>query len=217
MMAPLRRLLMPVLLVPWLWFPDTGYGDPQSAADLLARFRQTYPIEFRYTETRRLELMSEPWKGSGYLFSDPDGTLVKLQIAPERLIMAIVGDTMVYYESATRRRQSAPLSYAGPMAEQIKMFRAILQGRAAELEAGFELRPRGEGGRWALTLAGKTAVEGTAAPMRIELSGDDAGRRRHIRIHDASGDETEYAMEQSRAGSVLELPIRQLVSEATGK
>jgi len=216
MMSALRLVLARVVLVPWLWIPAAGLCDPP-AAELLARFWQTAPLEFRYTETRRLELMAEPWKGSGYLFSAPDGTLVKLQIAPERLIMAIVGDTMVYYESATRRRQSAPLSYAGPMAEQIRTFRAILQGRGAELETGFDMLSRGEGERWSLTMRGKTPVEDTAAPVRIEISGTHDGRRRHIRIHDASGDETEYAMEQSRAGSVLELPIRQLVSEATGK
>jgi hypothetical protein len=163
-----------------------------------------------------MELLTEPWKGSGYLFSTPDGTLVKLQIAPERLIMAIVGDSMYYYDSSSQRRQSAPLSYAGPMADQIMMFRAIIQGRSAELAPGYDIRAEARDAGWALTLNGKAQATGVT-PARMEITGEENGRRRHIRIQQADGDETEYVMQQNRDGSILELPIRQLIAEATGR
>jgi hypothetical protein len=176
--------------------------------------RQGAPMEFRYTETRRLELMAEPWKGSGYLYSTPEGTLVKLQTAPERLIMAIVDDAMIYYESASRRRQSAPLSYAGPMAEQIKAFRAIIQGRLSELETAYVIQSKARGSQWTLRLESKSPPP-AGAPVQVEMSGEH--RKRRILLRQGDGDQTEYLLEQGRQGPSLELPIRQLISEAKGK
>ncbi|QSA98865.1 outer membrane lipoprotein carrier protein LolA [Methylococcus sp. EFPC2] len=210
--------LKPALLALLLSFglPGTGSCEAPSAEDLLARFAQSAPLEFRYRETRKLELMDRPWKGSGYLYSTPEGTLVKLQIEPERLIMAIAGDSLYYYDSASLRRQSAALSQAGPMGEQIKAFRAIVQGRSQELAPLYSLRSDNQAGRWRLALATKAPAQG-GAPARIEISGDEKRKsRRQVHIVQADGEETDYAMEQGRAGPEIELAIRRLLSEAKG-
>ncbi|MGZ8244643.1 LolA-related protein [Methylomagnum sp.] len=192
-----------------------AWADP-SATELLNRFRQAAPVEFRYQETRRLELLDQPWRGAGYLLSAPDGTLVKLQTAPERVVMAISGDRMYYYDAAHQQRQSAPLAYAGEMAEQIGTFRAIIQGRAEELAADYDIRAESKDQRWTLRLDGKTdAAEEPAT--RIEISGDETQGQRRIAIHPPTGEDTEYSLDKSREGAAVEAPLRQLVSEAAGE
>lgn len=190
-------------------------AEPREAPELLARLRQTVPVEYRYEETRTLELMAAPWKGKGYLYSAPDGTLIKLQISPDRAIMAIAGERMIYYDDATDQRQSAPLAYAGPMAEQIRSFRAILQGRAPDLGAVYDIRAEVSGKAWKLKLSRKAPGEG--APIaNIEMSGADEMRRQHILIEQADGENTRYTLEKSREGEVLAAPMRGLLAEAMG-
>jgi hypothetical protein len=209
MIRPLAVRLMAAAL---LLMPDAALPD---SPDPLQRFRQTAATQYRYEETRTLELMAAPWKGKGYLLSSPDGTLVKLQLSPERIIMAISGERMMYYDSAHGQRQSAPLGQGGPMAEQVGAFRAILQGRTAELRSGYDIRTETRDKRWTLHLAGKARKAGEPPPV-LEISGDENLRRRHILIRQPDGEKTEYALEKSAEGKHLEPWIKDLVAEASG-
>lgn len=202
------------LLLTTLLLPSAAFSEAQKPAEILARFHRTVAEEYRYRETRTLELMTAPWQGKGYLYSAPDGTLIKLQLAPERAIMAISGERMIHYDDARDRRQSAPLAAAGSMAEQIRSFRAILQGRADELEAAYDLRAETTGKAWTLRLTGKPRPEGEPAPT-IEMSGE--GGKRRIVIERGDGEKTEYVLEKAREGQVLEGPMRGLLVEALGE
>jgi choline dehydrogenase-like flavoprotein len=208
-LAALRLMLVPVLLMPALGFPE-----PPDSSHVLESFRQTAAAEYRYEETRTLEMMAAPWKGSGYLFSSPDGTLIKLQLAPEKVIMAISGDRMLYYDAAHGERQSASLSFAGPMAEQIGTFRAILQGRAEELKAAYDIRSEIHGKHWTLRLTAKER-DGDEPGLAVEISGDTDQPRRHIAIQQPDGEKAVYVMEKTGEGKQLEAPMQRLLSEAT--
>jgi hypothetical protein len=100
------------------------------------------------------------------------------------------------------------------MAEQITTFRAILQGRAEELAAGYDIRAESKDKRWLPRLDGKTDSTDELG-TRIEISGDEG--QRHIAIHAPDGEDTEYTLDKSREGSSLEAQLRQLVSEAAGE
>jgi hypothetical protein len=207
----LRLMLIPALLMPAMGFPE-----PPDTLNVLESFRQTAAAEYRYEETRTLEMMAAPWKGSGYLFSSPDGTLIKLQLSPDKAVMAISGDRMLYYDAAHGQRQSAPLSFAGPMAEQIGTFRAILQGRAEELMSAYDIRSEIRGKHWKLRLTAKEYGDGEPG-LAVEISGDAAQLRRHIAIQQPDGEKTEYVMEKTGEGKHLEKPIQRLLSEALGE
>jgi hypothetical protein len=195
--------------------PCPGFATPPNPADPLEGFRQTQAIEFRYRETRHLELLAKPWQGAGYLFSTPDGKLIKLQLSPERVVMAISGDRMYYYDYLRGERHSAPLAQAGAMAQQVGIFRAILQGRSDELRAGYELRTESGNKNWTLRLIGKTPLDANSRPA-FEISGGRNPARRVIAIRQPDGEKTDYVLEQAAVGKHLETWIEQLVQEARG-
>jgi hypothetical protein len=216
MRTGLKSLALRLMLAPALLMPATGFPEPPDASNVLESFRQTAAAEYRYEETRTLDMMAAPWKGSGYLFSSPDGALIKLQLAPEKAIMAISGDRMLYYDAAHGQRQSAPLSFAGPMADQIGTFRAILQGRTEELKAAYDIRSEIRGKHWTLRLTAKE--HGDDEPgLAVEISGDANQPRRHIVIQQPDGEKADYVMEKTGEGKHLEAPMQRLLAEATGE
>ncbi len=187
-------------------------ADDAQVRELLDRVRQTGAARFHYQETRKLELATEAWNGEGYLLSGADGSLVKLQLKPSRVIMAIADDQMVYWDPEQKQRHSAPLSYGGP-AEQIRVFRAILQGRSEELQGAYRFAAETRGQQWLLTMTPNGDQVGADAPT-IEISGaaDDGTRRLSIRQPD--GDATEYRM--TKAADDAAPDIRSLLREAIG-
>ncbi len=69
--------------------PMTTLGGEPELQALLGRIRQSGSAEFHYEEIRKLELASSPWQGQGNMLSGADGSLVKQQLQPTRVIMAI--------------------------------------------------------------------------------------------------------------------------------
>lgn len=210
-----RAFFLPLLLA--LFLPLAGLAGEQDAADLLRDLRPTAgAAEFRYEETRVLELVAAPWHGWGYLLSGADGSLVKLQMFPQRVVMAIVGDRMWYYDHDQNQRRSAPLGAAGAMQQQIAAFRSILQGRADELRGLYTLDAKRQGGHWTLHLAAKAKPAGTGVAS-LEMSGEERGTHRNLRIVEADGESTEYRLEKTNEGQSVELTIQRLLGEATGE
>lgn len=198
-------------LLPWAVLAES---DPWSM--LQDRFRPGTAAEFRYEETRTLDLMAAPQRAQGYLLSAADGTLVKLQLAPHRIIMAISGDRMYYYDAAQGQRRSAPLSYAGDALEQIAVFRAILQGRAGELRSRYDLIADRHGDLWNLRLTARSKIDGTGLES-IAISGRADVGKRQVSIRQADGDATEYSLERTGEGGGLEFSVQRLLQEAAGE
>jgi hypothetical protein len=185
----------------WLlaFLPMTGQADPTQPTDLLARIRQSGHAQFRYQETRQLELASTPWHGQGYMLSGADGSLVKLQLQPTRIIMAITQEHMYYWDPAQNQRHSAPLDYADPAAEQIKVFRSILQGQIEQLQANYDFSADNHSQHWTLRLTPKPEQADAEIPT-IEISGDQDDQQRRISIRQADGESTEYRMLKTSEG-----------------
>lgn len=208
----MRRAVL-VLLALW---PLTGRAGEDVQA-LLGRIRQPGVAEFRYEETRRLELASAPWHGQGYLFSSADGSLVKLQLLPKRVIMAIVeGRQMLYFDPEQKQRHAASVSQAGPAAAQITLFRAILQGHAEELKPTYDFAAQTRGQHWTLSLRPKPGQADADAPT-VEFSGDGAAGKRRVAIRQPDGESTEYLLEKTDEGGQLEYSIQRLLVEAAGE
>jgi hypothetical protein len=196
--------------------PVAGLADEAGLADLLGRIRQSGPAEFRYEETRKLELASSLWQGQGYMLSGADGSLVKLQLLPKRVIMVIAEGRMYYWDPEQKQRHTAPLGHAGQASGQITVFRTILQGHAEELKPTYDFAPEKHGKRWTLRVTpkpGQSDEDGSS----IEISGDENERKRQILIIQPDGESTEYRMEKTAEGQRLEYSIQRLLLEAAGE
>lgn len=199
------------MLLTLLW-PLAALAD-EALPQVLARLRQDGEGKFQYQETRTLELATAPWQGQGYMLTDGKGSLVKLQLAPQRVIMAVSQQRLYYYDPSLQQRHELPLDYADPAAGQIVVFRSLLQGRSEDFQADYAFAAEQHDAFWRLTLTPKTGHE-TAA--RIEIAGDDRVRSRQITILQADGDSTVYRIEPLPVPQAASVSIDGLLREAVG-
>ena len=198
-----------------LMLPILSWADDAVLSDVLMRIQQTGPAKYQYQETRQMELLDAPVQAQGYMLTDAEGTLVKLQLQPSRVIMAIAGQSMFYWDPAQHQRHSAPLASAGPAAQQIAVFRSILQGRIEELRAAYDFAAENHGKQWILRLTPKPDQGGSDSP-NIEIAGDAEHQQRQIVIRQADGDSTEYLISKAADEQASEYTISRLLREATG-
>lgn len=201
----------------WLlaFLPLAGFADESGSTELLARIRNSGAAKFRYEETRKLELAASPWHGQGYMLSDAGGILVKLQLKPKRVVMAITDQRMYYWDPEQQQRHSAPLASGGPAAKQITVFRTILQGHAEELQSAYDVASEKHGKHWTLRMTPKAGQNDQDAPS-IEISGDEDDKQRQILISQPDGESSEYRMVKASENQVQEYSVPRLMQEVIG-
>jgi hypothetical protein len=189
-------------------------GEPELQA-LLARIRQNGSAEFHYEETRKLELASSPWQGEGNMLSSVDGSLVKQQLKPTRILMAIAEGRMYYWDPEQNQRHTASLGQSGQAADLITVFIAILQGHADELKPSYDFIAEQHSKHWTLRLTPKLDQNDENTSI-IEISGDEDENKRQILIRQPDGESTEYRMTKTSEGRKPESSIQRLLLEAIG-
>jgi len=199
-----------------LFAPILGFADDSKLTELLAHIRQTGPAQYQYQETRQLELATSPWQGQGIMLTDGNGSLVKLQLQPTRVIMAITNDSMIYWDPEQDQRHTMPIAYAGPAAAQILVFRSILQGRAEELQPNYDFVAEQHDKHWTLRLTPKAEHSDDQTAV-IEISGDGDDQQRRIVIRQTDGESTEYHIDKALPKQAEAYSIPQLLQEATGE
>jgi hypothetical protein len=195
--------------------PMTALGGEPEVQALLGRIRQSGSAEFHYQETRKLELASSPWQGEGYMLSGADGSLVKQQLQPTRVIMAIADGRMYYWDPEQQHRHTAPLGQSGQAADLITVFIAILQGHADDLKSSYDFIAEQHGKRWTLRLTPKPELSDENAPT-VEISGDQDERKRQVLIRLPDGESAEYRMMKTAEGQQPESSLQRLLLEAIG-
>jgi hypothetical protein len=211
----LRSIVMPGFCLLLALLPMPGFCDESELQALLGRIRQSGSAEFHYEETRKLELASSPWQGQGNMLSGADGSLIKLQLQPTRVIMAIAEGRMYYWDPEQKQRHTAPLGQSGQASDLITVFIAILQGHADELKPSYDFPPEQHGKRWTLRLTPKPELSNEDAAT-VEISGDEDGRKQQVLIRQPDGESTEYRMVKTAEGQQLDNVIQRLLLEAMG-
>ncbi len=198
-----------------LFVSFAAWAEMPDPLQLLQYMRQNGSSQFAYTETRQLELAASPWLGQGYMLSDAEGSLVKLQLNPGRIVMAIAHDQMYYWDAQQQQRHAAPLTDANVSASQIKLFRAILQGDSEQLQSLYNLSSEQQGTHWILRLTPKSDHSGDEIPS-FEISGDTDNQLRRIMIRQADGEYTEYRLRHTHTEQEPVFDLQSLLREAVG-
>ena len=116
--------------------PLAGLADEAGLAELLG----AHPAK----RTGRIQLSGNPQTGIGLIplarhrammLSGADGSLVKLQLQPKRIIMVSTEQRMYYWDPNRTAPQLRLWARPEPAAEQITLFRSILQGHARRIAA----------------------------------------------------------------------------------
>lgn len=171
---------------------------------------------FRYDETRNLEMLDTPWQGGGLLLASKDGTLVKLQMRPQRKVMAITPGEMIYFDSETEERRRLPLSTPHPMTRQALIFQELLQGRLDKISADYDIAFKKTAPNWTLTLKPK-ATHDKPVFTEIIMRGSIDNTTRKIHLKESGGDSSTLSMQLLETGPQLEFMIERLLREAIGQ
>jgi len=201
-----------LLLVLW---PMARLANEAGLAELLGRIRYNGSAEFSYQETRKLELSSSPWNGRGMMLSGVDGSLIKLQLQPMRVIMVSTEQRMYYWDPEQQQRHSALIAQAGAAGEEITLFRSIIQGHTEQLQSTYNFTHQVHGKAWTLRMTPKPGLNDESAPT-IEISGNEDDSKQQVLIRQADGESTEYLMVKTAEGPEVEKSIRRLLLEAIG-
>ena len=191
-------------------------ADEVSVAELLAHIQHHTASEFSYQETRKLELSTTAWQGQGRMLSGAEGSLVKLQLSPRRIIMASNQQQMYYWDAEQKQRHSGTVEDIGEAAEQITLLRSIMQGQMNELSASYNISAKKQGKQWYLRVSPKAEHREENRPT-IEFSGDERNNKQRVIITGDDGESTEYQMQKTADGSPVEKAIQDLLREAKGE
>ncbi len=210
--APIRRIWFLALFwsVPW-----SGYAD-ESLPSVMVRMTPHGVVQFSYQESRTMDLLAEPWHGNGVLYADPPDRMVKLQVQPARIVMAVDGNRMWYYDSVRQVRHSAPIRKDDERSTLINVMQTLLNGDLVGLQDDFRIEFSATADNWLLKLA-PSSTEAPKGGSFVLVSGPVGGTAKRIVLQHADGDRSELLLTKIADSERLADTIDLLLEEAEGK
>jgi outer membrane lipoprotein-sorting protein len=191
---------------------STGQAQ-ETLESVMSRMKPQTVVKIHYEETRHLELLDQPWSGSGYFYAMPDG-MIKEQWYPQREIMAAKGSKMYYFDPfADVRYQGKMDSEAGFQAIAMK---GLMNGDLALLQKFFQVEFISHANDWVLTLT--THHKQLAEQLsKIIISGIPSKPARKIEVFLADGDRHVFKLKKEAEGQRLQSKVTQLFIELQGR
>jgi hypothetical protein len=185
-----------------------------SLSALMQRMKSDTAVSIAYQETRKLELMDQPWRGSGYMYSLPPDIMIKEQLKPERVLMGIQGDKLFYFEPLNNVRHQGGIEEDNPLILNIAVFKALMNADKAFLQkiyrVDFSTKPQG----WLMTLKPK---QDTESGFIISISGLPQQWADTIKVRQADGDVSEFSLRKEAAGDEIKSTVNRLYRELLGE
>ncbi|MGR8997543.1 MAG: LolA family protein [Gammaproteobacteria bacterium] len=201
-----------LMLIPFLGGNISRADDSLSA--LMQRMKSDTAVRIAYQETRKLELMEQPWHGSGYMYSLPPDIMIKEQLKPERLLMGIHGDQMFYFEPVNDVRHQGEMEEDNPLSLNIAVFKALINADEASLRKMYRIEFSSDRRGWVMTLKPKLDSE---SGLSIVISGLPQQQADTIKVRQADGDLSEFSLHKETAGDEIKTTVTQLYRELLGE
>lgn len=193
---------------------------PAHAADavdtewnVMQRMQADTAVRIAYRETRTLELIDQPWQGSGYLYSLAPDLMIKEQLQPERVLMGIKGDRMFYFDPANNVRHRGELDAANPLSLHIAFFNALVNADVALLHRVYRVDFDAREQDWLMTLKPR---RGDRSGLTVVISGPSGQQAERIEIRQADGDLGEFSLRKDAEGEAVETEVNRLYLELLG-
>ncbi len=196
-------------------FINTQAVAEDSLSDLMQRMRSDSAVKIAYQETRRLELFDQAWHGSGYMYSSPTGLMLREQLTPRRLLMAVNDKNMFYFDPGIQIRHQAKIEQGDPVSLQIAVFQALINADENLLKSLYQVEFETTSQRWLMKLKSKQADN----DMNIVVSGPLLQKVDTIIIQQADGDQSEFMLqsEQGISGQKITDNVNRLYAELVGE
>jgi hypothetical protein len=190
---------------------NISYAE-DTLSSLMQRMKSNDAVKMAYQEIRTLELMDKPWKSSGYMFSIPPDTLIKEQLFPERILMAVRGNELFYIDPANNVHHQGAMDDDNPQSLSIALFKALHNGDETLLKKLYGVDFSTQSQRWTMLLKPKLNPESGFSIIVSGLSDKSADM---IRIKQPDGDLSEFILQQvgSTDKNTLNRALKQLNRE----
>ncbi|MDD5462357.1 MAG: outer membrane lipoprotein carrier protein LolA [Methylococcales bacterium] len=181
---------------------------------LMQRMKSDTAVRIAYQETRKLELMEQPWRGSGYMYSLPPDIMIKEQLKPERVMMGIQGDKLFYFEPLNDVRHQGEIEEDNPLSLNIAVFKALINADEAFLQKMYRVDFLTKQQGWVMTLKPKQDAE---SGFSIIISGLPQQQANSIKVRQADGDVSEFSLRKDAAGDEIKATVKRLYRELLGE
>lgn len=196
-----------------LIFSSTGRAEDTLTA-LMQRMQSDTAVKIAYSETRTLELMESPWLGSGYMYSLPPDLMIREQLLPERVLMAVKGEQMFYYDPSENVRRQGEMDYDSPLTLNLTVFKALINADENLLHKVYRVDFASREQGWIMTLKPKQSKE---SGFSIVISGPAGQQANRIEVKQPDGDSSEFALHKDAEGVEVEAEVNRLYLELQGR
>lgn len=183
-------------------------------SQVMQRMRSDQAVRIAYREQRTLELMDQPWQGSGYMYSLPPDLMIKEQLQPERLLLAVKGEQLFYYDPGKDVRHQDEMSADNPMSLNIGAFQALVQGDTVLLHRWYRVDFSYSAPAWSITLKPR---QDSATDLSIVISGLTQKQADTVKVRQPDGDLTEFSLQPDGKGDEIETAANRLYRELLGE
>jgi Outer membrane lipoprotein carrier protein LolA-like len=194
-----------------LFFAAVGSASAEdSLLSLLKKLKSEPTPRVAYEETRHLKLMTEPWHGSGYLYSLPPELMIREQIKPERVLMGVKGNKAYYFDSAKNERHQQDLGSGDEINSPVTVFKALVNADEALLRSLYQIDFTSSPQDWSLELKPK---QKTGLVSKIIVSGQSGQQANKIYILQEDGDTSEFNLQKAYGGGNVNKLYKELLGE----
>lgn len=211
-----RNLLVQAFFIAIVWLPlwPAVADESDTMQSVLARMQAGSVTRIPYRETRYLELMSEPWTGSGYFYADPPRILIREQREPEVQLMAVDGESLYFLDPSKDMHFSGRLDEDDAAQLHIASFRALINGDTGYLESRYRLVFVAEASRWNLILEND---RGSDTVLKLTVSGAGGSAADKLQLFLADGDHSLFDLSAPEHGEQVEEDANRLLRRIRGE
>jgi hypothetical protein len=191
----------------------SAYAE-DSLSSLMQKVKSEPAAKVAYQETRKMKLMTEPWRGSGYLYSLPPELMIREQLQPQRLLMGVKGNTALYFDPKEDVRHQAELDSDNELSVPLGVFKALVNADESLLRSLFQIEFSSGKQAWTMALQPK---QKTGSVAKILVSGLSGQRANKISILQEDGDSSEFTLQKESGGGKHNVPINKLYRELLGE
>jgi hypothetical protein len=187
----------------------SAYAE-DSLLKLMQKLKSEPTPRVAYQETRNLKLMSEPWHGSGYLYSLPPELMVREQLKPERVLMGVKGDKAFYFDPGKNERHQTDLGGDNELNVPLTVFKALVNADEALLRSLYQIDFTSSPQDWLMELKPKQKA-GSVAKIIVSGQSDQQANKIYVLMED--GDTSEFNLQKASGGGNITQLYKELLGE----
>jgi len=202
-----------ILLISLFLISSISIAD-ETLSSLMNKLKSNSAIQMSYKETRTLELMDEPWLGSGNLYSMPPDIMIREQLLPKRLLMGVVGNKMFYFDPENNKRYADEFDDDSPRTLSIAVFKALVNADEKLLHRLYNVKFSSSKKTWEMNLTPKKNEDSTLSINILGLASQPASK---FQITQEEGEISEFDLQKKAQGADVKKIIQQLSKTLQGK